>query len=110
MSKRRALLSYNEAIADIEADTALGNRDRRRAQHNHSKGLSSPKTKKDQNVPFCLFFRLVRFCNRAPSSGAKGWRVIAAMAIVESGRVGVGESSFRQLLTATSTNSVLPQQ
>lgn len=32
------------------------------------------------NIPFCLFFRLVRVCSRAPSSGAKGWRTMVAMA------------------------------
>lgn len=32
------------------------------------------------NIPFCLFFKLVRFCRRAPSSGANGWRVMVAMA------------------------------
>lgn len=35
---------------------------------------------KMQSIPFCLFLRLVRDCRRAPSRGAKGWRVTAAIA------------------------------
>ena len=30
--------------------------------------------------PFCLFFRLVKECNRASLSGAKGCRAIVAIA------------------------------
>lgn len=32
------------------------------------------------NIPFCLFFRLVRFFSRAPSRGANGCRRMVAMA------------------------------
>ena len=32
-----------------------------------------------KNLPFCLFFKLVRVCNLAPSRGANGWRTIVAM-------------------------------
>ncbi len=39
------------------------------------------------NIPFCLFFRLVKFCNLVPSRGAKGWRVVVAMV---AGRWGEG--------------------
>ena len=33
----------------------------------------------DNDIPFCLFFKLVRVCNLAPSSGAKGRRVVVAI-------------------------------
>jgi hypothetical protein len=33
------------------------------------------------NIPFCLFFILVKLCRRAPSRGANGCRVTAAMVL-----------------------------
>ena len=34
------------------------------------------------NIPFCLFFMLVRVCSRAPSSGVNGCRRKVAMVMI----------------------------